>query len=168
MLLKQVAGSAASVAAPTGAAFDIVLLLHIGCVLVGFTSLLVTGAQAWRARAGPDGAGNESVTRYFRPGVNWPGRTLYGVLLFGFVLVAMSRGTYDLGEAFVQLGLVLWIVCVALAELVVWPAERELQRLVSGEWRATEAQGLGARVAVSAWVVSAVIVVATVIMVQKP
>ena len=72
-------GSVATVATPTGAAFDIVLILHVACVLVAFASLVVTGTQAWRARGGEEAPGSESVARYFRPGVNWPGRALYGV-----------------------------------------------------------------------------------------
>jgi hypothetical protein len=157
-----------SASAPTGAAFDIVLLLHIVFVVVGFASLFATGTQAWRARRGPDTPGSDSVARYLSPGVNWPGRALYGVLVLGFVLVAMSRGSYDLKDAFVQLGLVLWIACVALAELVVWPAERVLQRVVTGGWQREESLELGARVAISAWVICLLIVVASVLMVQKP
>jgi hypothetical protein len=165
-----VAGASAAASTPTGAAFDIVLLVHIGCVLVAFASLLVTGTQAWRARDGSTSTvpGDDGVARYFRPGVNWPGRTLYGVLVFGFVLVAMSRGAYGLSDAFVQLGLVLWIACAALAELVVWPAERVLQRVVSGSWEPEEAHKVGSRVAISAWVTCAVMVIAIVVMFQKP
>jgi hypothetical protein len=153
---------------PTGAAFDVVLLLHIGCVVVALGSLLVTGTQAWRARGGPAARGSESVARYFRPGVNWPGRALYAVLVLGFVLVAMSRGAYDLRDAFVQVGLVLWIVGVALAELVVWPSERTLQRMVSGTWERSPTLKIATRVAISAWGTCAVVLVAIVVMFQKP
>lgn len=180
---------AAASGPPTGAAFDIVLILHVGCLLVGLASVLTTGIQAWRARGGPDDAGSPSVARYFRPGINWPGRVLYLLLVFGFVLVAMSRGVYGFGDAFVQVGLVLWITAVATAEMVVWPGERTLQAIVSGHgaahrpargpiegdresplrWAATgEARRVATRVALSAWAVCAVLVAATVVMVQKP
>lgn len=162
--------SVGAASTPTGAAFDIVLLLHIGCVVVAFASLLVTGTQAWRARGGPGAPGSESVARYFLPGVNWPGRALYGVLVFGFVLVVMSRGAYDLKDAFVELGLVLWIVGAGLAELVVWPTERVLQRLVSATWERSqsEARKIATRAAVSAWSTCVVILAAIVVMFQKP
>jgi hypothetical protein len=80
----------------------------------------------------------------------------------------MSRSAYGLDDRFVQLGLVLWIVCVGLAELVVWPGERLVQRVVSDGWQGADLDRLGARVAVSAWGICVLIVVATVIMVQKP
>jgi hypothetical protein len=153
---------------PTGAAFDLVLIVHVGCVLIGFASLLATGTQAWRARVGPEGKGAQSVARYFRPGINWPGRSLYLVLVFGAVLVFMSQGAYGFGDGFVELGLVLWIIGMSLAELVVWPGERILQGTISEKWRNTpDTKSLATRVAISAWAVCAVVAVACVVMVQK-
>jgi hypothetical protein len=86
------------------------------------------------------------------------------------VLVVMSRGAYDLKDAFVELGLVLWIVGAGLAELVVWPTERVLQRLVSATWERSqsEARKIATRAAVSAWSTCVVILAAIVVMFQKP
>jgi hypothetical protein len=169
-------------AAPTGAAFDVVLMGHVAFVLIGLASVFLTGTQAWRARKGPGSAAAQSVARYFRPGINWPGRSLYAVVVLGALLVVMSRKAYGFGDPFVQVGLVLWIACVAAAEMVVWPGERRLQSIVSnsekwvkagagasgesldsGDWRA-----LGVRTAVSAWIVCAALIAAIVVMVQKP
>ena len=182
---------AAASGPPAGAAFDIVLIFHVGCLLIGLASLLVTGIQAWRARGGSDAPGAPSVARYFRPGINWPGRVLYLLLVFGFVLVGMSGGVYGFGDPFVQVGLVLWIVAVSTAEMVVWPGERSLQAIISGHvvrdaasrgagepaadqespqrWAPNgEARDVATRVALFAWAVCAVLVAATVVMVQKP
>jgi len=176
------------VTTPTGAAFDVVLMAHIGFVLVGLASVLVTGTQAWRARAGPSGAGAGSVTRFFRPGINWPGRALYLVVILGVALVSMSQGAYRLDDSFVELGFVLWVAAVAIAELLVWPGERILQRVVSQRWLRdpvlsspaesttqkfglpddVEAKRIATRVALSSWLVCGLIVSATVVMVQKP
>jgi uncharacterized membrane protein YgcG len=100
-------------------------------MLVALASLLATGIQAWRARRGPEAPSAPSVARYFRPGINWPGRSIYLVLVLGITLVAMSRGAYDFSDPFVQIGLILWIVAVSLAEMLVWPGERLLQVIVS-------------------------------------
>jgi hypothetical protein len=182
--------SAAAHGTPTGAAFDLVLILHVGFMLVGLASVLATGIEAWRARRGPDAASAPSVARYFRPGINWPGRSLYLVLVLGLVLVAMSRGSYDFSDPFVQIGLILWITAISLAEMVVWPGERQLQGIVSGGrdmgtagvvaadsavvpadsgWVSTaQTTGIALRVALSAWTVCVVLVVGTVVMVAKP
>lgn len=172
---------------PTGAAFDIVLILHVGFVLIGFASCFATGIQAWRARGGPGSPAARSVGRYFRPGINWPGRSLYLVLVLGVLLVLMSQHSYGFGDPFVQLGFVFWILALALAELVVWPGERQIQRVVADDWGGGAASGgasgsaggaapevvdaarnTALRVALSAWGVCFVLLVAIVLMVQKP
>jgi hypothetical protein len=180
------ASQLAATSTPTGAAFDIVLLLHVACVLIGFASVLTTGIQAWRARAGPGSSAAGSVARYFRPGINWPGRSLYLVLVLGLALVAISQRAYGFGDAFVELGFVFWILAIGLAELVVWPGERQLQRMVTEGWGGESAaapggsdgsggsgvladvRGTAVRVAIAAWAVCGVLVVAIVLMVQKP
>jgi hypothetical protein len=120
-----------------------VLILHVGFMLVALASLLATGIQAWRARRGPEAPSAPSVARYFRPGINWPGRSIYLVLVLGLTLVAMSRGAYDFSDPFVQIGLILWIVAVSLAETLVWPGERLLQVIVSRADGSGAAWGVG-------------------------
>jgi hypothetical protein len=155
---------------PTGAAFDIVLILHVACVLIGFASAFTTGIQAWRARAGGGSPGAASVARYFRPGINWPGRALYLVLVLGVVLVAMSQHAYGFADTFVEVGFVLWIIAVGLAEMVVWPGERKIQGLVADDWAGdlVDLRKTSVRVAISAWVVCGVLVVAIISIVQNP
>jgi hypothetical protein len=103
----------------------------------------------------------------------------------------MSQRAYGFDDTFVELGFVFWIIAIGLAELVVWPGERQLQRLVTEGWVAEPAasggsggsrasggsggsgvvadvRSTGVRVAFSAWTVCGVLVVAIVLMVQKP
>jgi uncharacterized membrane protein len=114
---------------PDGAAFDIVLLLHVACVLAGVatTATATTTAHRLRRHAGSSAPLPESLRRYFRPGVNWAGRTVYGIPVFGFALVAMSQGAYALGDGWVLAGLVLFVLLAVIAEVAMWPAERRLQ-----------------------------------------
>ena len=114
---------------PDGAAFDIVLLLHVGCVVVGLVTTTAAAATASRLRrllrAGTPPP--EPLVRYFRPGVNWAGRTVYGIPVFGFALLAMSQGAYALRDGWVLGGLALFAGVALLGEGVLWPAERRLQ-----------------------------------------
>ena len=73
---------------PDGAAFDIVLLLHVACVVVGLVTTATAAATATRLRRllGSPLPLPEPLRRYFRPGVNWAGRTVYGIPVFGFAL----------------------------------------------------------------------------------
>ncbi len=114
---------------PDGAAFDIVLLLHVGCVVVGLVTTTAAAATATRLRRLVRASAPlpEPLRRYFRPGVNWAGRTIYGIPVFGFALLAMSQGAYALGQGWVLAGLALFVAVALLAEGVMWPAERRLQ-----------------------------------------
>jgi hypothetical protein len=114
---------------PQGAAFDVVLLLHVGCVVAGFATTVTAETTAGRLRR-LLGAGSplpEALRRYFRPGVNWAGRAVYGIPVFGFALVAMSQGAYALTDGWVLAGLVLFVALALVAEVVLWPAERRVQ-----------------------------------------
>ncbi len=164
-------------AVPTGAAYSVLLLLHGASAVVGFGALAVTGVQARRARRGPAGAGSDGVRRYFRPGVNWAARTLYGVPVFGFALVASSQGAFAVGDGFVVAGLALWLAATVVAEVAVWPGERRIQEVVSARWGTGAGETSGTdrgfdldcrRVAAAAASLSVVFVAAVVLMVAQP
>ena len=114
---------------PNSPAFDIVLIAHVACVVVSLVTLVVSAVTASRLRAVLDGGGAlpEALARYFRPGVNWAGRSLYGIPVFGFLLLALSHDAYSLRDGWILSGLFILVVMVLLAEGVLWPAERRLQ-----------------------------------------
>jgi uncharacterized membrane protein len=160
---------------PDGAAFDVVLLLHVACVVVGLVTAGTAAATATRLRRLlrsplplPD-----SLRRYFRPGVNWAGRTVYGIPVFGFALVAMSQGAYALGQGWVLGGLAIFGAVALLGEGVLWPAEQRLQAaLAAGDATAPPSPGAlehdataMARAATAALVL---LIAGTVLMVAQP
>jgi hypothetical protein len=114
---------------PDGPAFDIVLILHVGCVVVGLVTLVASTATATRLRQLLQSSAPfpNAVARYFRPGVNWAGRSVYGIPLFGFLLLALSQGAFSLGEGWITAGLTIFVGVVVVTEGSLWPAERRLQ-----------------------------------------
>jgi len=114
---------------PTGAAFDVMLLLHVGCVVVGLATTAAAAATAGRLRRLVHGGAPipEALRRYFQPGVNWAGRAVYGIPVFGFALVAMSHGADALGDGWVLAGIVLFGALALVCEGILWPAERRVQ-----------------------------------------
>jgi hypothetical protein len=128
-------------AQPHGPAFDIVLLLHVGCVVAGLATTVTSAATATRLRRllRVGRSLPEAVVRYFRPGVNWGGRLLYGIPIFGLALLAMSHGAYAICDGWVVSGLAVFVVVVVLAEGVLWPAERRIQASVSSGSASTSA-----------------------------
>jgi uncharacterized membrane protein len=164
---------------PDGPAFDIVLLLHVACVVAGLASMVTSAATAARLRRllGAAAPLPDAVVRYFRPGVNWVGRSIYGIPVFGFALLAMSRGAYALADGWVAAGLAVFVVVALLGEGVLWPAERRLQGAVGAVAAAGAEGGDGAGpppgrdaqlVVWSATVAIALLVVGTVLMVAQP
>ena len=163
---------------PDGVAFDIVLLLHVGCVVVAAVTTTTAAATAARLRrlVGSSQPLPEPLRRYFRPGVNWAGRTVYGITVFGFALVAMSQGAYALGQGWVLSGLAIFAALALVGEGALWPAEQRLQVALSepdndgGGGDVTE-QGLERDAAVLARAAAAalaLLVVGTVLMVAQP
>jgi hypothetical protein len=118
---------------PSGAAYDVVLLLHVACVVVGIVTIATGAATARRlGRLARTAAPlPEPLRRYFRPGVNWAGRAIYGIPVFGFALIGMSQGAYAVTDGWVLSGLVIFVALAFLAEGVLWPAERRLQHAVA-------------------------------------
>jgi hypothetical protein len=155
---------------PTGAGYSVVLLLHVACAVVGFGAVVMTGVEAQRARQGPAGPRADGVLRYFRPGVNWAGRALYGVPVFGFVLIAASQGAFSSNDGFVVAGLGLWALATVVAEVVVWPGERRIQEALAAGWESSGGPSDAdcRRLAGSAALLGAIFVVAFVLMVAQP
>ena len=162
---------------PDGAAFDIVLLLHVGCAVAGLVTSAAAGATATRLRRILRASTPlpEPLRRYFRPGFNWAGRTIYGIPVFGLALLAMSQGAYALGDGWVLAGLVLFVAVALLAEGVLWPAERRLQAAVAGAGPSTaplpgtgSVEGDATLMARSAGVALVLLIAGMVVMVAQP
>jgi hypothetical protein len=160
---------------PDGPAFDVVLILHVGCVVVGLTTTVASALTAARLRTLLRTAAPfpDALRRYFRPGVNWAGRTIYGIPVFGFGLLALSHGAYALRDGWVTGGLTVFVGVVLIAEGVLWPAERRLQvSLVAvsggGAPAGESAQRDATTMVVAAAVILVLLVAGTALMLAQP
>jgi hypothetical protein len=160
---------------PQGPAFDIVLLLHVACVVVGLATVVASAATAARLRRllKAESPLPEAVLRYFRPGVNWAGRAVYGIPVFGFVLLAMSHGSYSLQDGWVMIGLSAFVLVILVTEGWLWPAERRLQVALlphlSGGVAVDDAVGRDVRImTLSSQAALVLLIAGTVVMVAQP
>lgn len=160
--------TAAAHPTPTGAAFDLVLLLHVAAVLVGLGTVAVSGAMARRLAAADGEAPPPAVAAYYAPGVNWAGRVLHAVPVLGVALLAMSRGAYGLSDTWVEWGIGLWVAAALGAEGVLWPAERRVQSLLSAAGEAQELRRECRTLIWAAAALAAVLVAAVIVMVAQP
>jgi uncharacterized membrane protein len=156
---------------PTGAVFDIVLLLHVACATVGLGTVVVSGVQAGRLLAAGGAGPSPTLVAYFAPGVNWVGRVLYAVPLLGLALLGLSQGAYGLDDGWVQWGLGLWVVAILCAEGLLWPAERRIQSKLEAHGADPAAPELRracrTTCLAAGWLV-AVLILAIVLMVARP
>ena len=158
---------------PMGAGYDVILILHILFALISFGAVVASAVAAARLRATPEGAKpTEAVANYFAPGVNWAGRTLFLVPVFGFILLPMSHGAYGIDDVWVQVGLALWLAVAVGGEIFLWPAERQVQaELVAIDTDHAEPERLAAAcrgVLYGASTGAALLIAAAVVMFAKP
>jgi len=120
-------------ASTTSPGYDLVLVAHVLAAVVGVVAIGVAAGSALALRGVlvrgapvPD-----ALARYYRPGVNWAGRVLFLVPVFGVVLLAMSGGRWDFADTWVSLGMGGWALVAVAAESVLWPGERRLQEVVA-------------------------------------
>jgi len=158
--------AAANHSVPTGAGFDILLLLHVAAVVVGLLAVAASGVMALRLQGAKGGDLPPSVAAYFAPGTNWPGRAVHAVPVLGLLLVWASHGAYDFGQSWVQWGLGLWVVAAGLCEGLLFPSERRVQGALADAGEGLAAAGR--TVTWSAAAVVAVLVAASAVMVVKP
>ena len=158
---------------PDGVAFDIVLLLHVACVVVGVVTTATAAATAGRlrrlvgsSRPCPRHCGATSARRQL-------GRA-YRLRdpVFGFALVAMSQGAYALAHGWVSAGLAIFAAVVLVGEGVLWPAEQRVQvALAEADGSGRRPRGARARCSVlsrAAVAALALLVAGTVLMVAQP
>ncbi len=129
---------------PNDALYQVVLVAHILCAVVGFGSIAVTGEYASAARrTSSAGQVSDAVHRYFRPGPNLASRFIYAVPVLGLVMAGFG-GAGDLQQSWLWLGTGLWLLAAGLAIGVVWPAEAHISSLVSDESFVPAGPGWGA------------------------
>ena len=179
----HVLGSAVGASFNRSAAYDLLLLAHVLCALVGTGATAASGVAAWRVRLPGDLP--EDAARYFRAGPDLAGRALYGVPVLGVVLVVMSHGVWSFSDTWVVAGVAMWAAAVGIGEGILWPGEAALATLVAAagvggteETGAADVPGDGApggdrrgpalRVAVASAIVIVLVVAAAVLMVAKP
>ena len=156
---------------PPSPAFDLVLLAHIGTAIVSVV-VMVSLWTAARSLLGvsPGSPWPQAAARFFRPGAEIAGRTLYLVPLTGVVLVSVSRGSFNFGDTFIWVGLVLWAIAAGAAEHLVFSSAAQLAQVVhAGPVPADSSwKKLVVRARLGVDLVAGTLVLATILMVAQP
>lgn len=127
--------------------YNVVLLLHVTSVVVGFGPLFVAGAytRSARTRGGAEGAAigqaNQQVIERLAE------KAIYAVPVFGILLVVLSDGQWGFEQLWITLSFVLYIAVVVLLRVVVIPTQRQLNEATAAP--ASSGRATGARQASS-------------------
>lgn len=162
-------------------AYDVVLVLHILCVIVGFGAVFLNGIYGMQARLrkGPEGRAIfeanllvSKVGEYF----------IYAVFVLGVALVLMGDESWDFGQTWIWLSMTIYLGAIAVSHTQLWPRMyrmgdlmRELELAGPPQAGASdpppqvlELERLGRKVGVIVPALDLVVVVVLVLMVFKP
>ena len=121
------------VAATSGHAgiFDVLLVLHVVCAVVGFGSVAISGVYGAAIRHPDQRASREETTRYFHSR-GWAELLILAVPVFGVAALALRPSGADFGDVWVIAGLVMWMAAAVALIVVVRPAEKVIRGSPSG------------------------------------
>ncbi|MCU4187044.1 hypothetical protein K6U06_21950 [Acidiferrimicrobium sp. IK] len=110
-----------------GTGYNILVMLHLICVIGGFGGLAYNGLTlALASRRGPDSVAvlevNAQVTQLAE-------LLIYGAFLFGMAAIGASKSTYGFGQAWVGAALGLYAVDLGLLHGLIRPARKRYATL---------------------------------------
>ena len=109
-----------------GAAFAVLVALHVGCALVGFGSVALSGVYGGIARRLDRPDARDDASRWFAK----PNRAKWAVLgvpVFGVAALLADHRLADFAHPWVGSALAVWAVAATVVIHVVAPAERHLR-----------------------------------------
>jgi uncharacterized membrane protein len=158
--------------------YDIVLVLHILCAIVGFGAVFLNGiyGQQAKARRGREGLAISQanllvseVGSYF----------IYAVFVFGILLVLIGDNVFDFGQTWIWLSMLLFIAALVVSLGLLRPTVRRMhvlmeEMIATGPSQAgpppqaAEMEVLGKRLGIIGPALDLTMVVILVLMVFKP
>jgi uncharacterized membrane protein len=150
--------------------YNLVLVLHILAVIIGFGGMFIAGFYGNEARNRPGREGLAVAETTLKVTSLAPTMAVYTVPILGILLVLLSDDTWKFSEAWVSLSFLLYIVLLVLAITQQVPAIRKMIALRSGAEGAQplEMQALGRKAATYGGIVNLLWVVILFLMVFKP
>lgn len=150
--------------------YNLVLVLHILAVIIGFGGTFIADLYGAEAVARPGREGLAVAETTLKVTSRAPTMAVYTVPILGILLVLLSDDTWKFSEAWVSLSFLLYIVLVVLAVTVQVPNVRRMVALRSGAEGAqsVEMQRMARTAATVGGIVNLLWVVILFLMVFKP
>ena len=163
--------------------YDVVLVLHILAVIVGFGTVALNGVRGADAKARPGPGGLAIGESSFRVS-NIAEKFIYAVPVLGIGLVFMSDDAWTFGQTWVWLSILLYVIGIGVSHGVLIPAEKRMNALAAELVAAgpppagaaaggpppqvVEMEGLEKKLAAAGTFLNVLMVVVVILMVFKP
>ena len=150
--------------------YNLVLVLHILAVIIGFGGMFIAGFYGNAAAKMPGREGLVVAETTLKVTSLAPTMAVYSVPILGILLILLSEDTWQFSDAWISLSFLLYIVLIALAVTVQVPNIRKMIALRSGAEgvKATEMEARARTVALVGGIVNLLWVVILLLMVFKP
>lgn len=159
--------------------YNLVLVLHLVAVVVGFGTVFLNGAYGAQAKQRP-GPGGVAIGEANLAVSKMAQYAIYAAGLFGVVLVILSDGAWEFSQLWISLSFLLFFVAMGLAQGLLTPAARRMNAL-AGELAAAgggggngrppqvaEMEALEKRLALVGTILNLMVVALIALMVFKP
>jgi uncharacterized membrane protein len=151
--------------------YQLVLVLHILAVIIGFGGMFIAGFYGNEARNRPGREGLAVAETTLKVTSLIPTMAVYSVPILGILLILLSDDTWKFSQPWVGISMLLYIVLLVVAITQQVPAIRKMIALRSGGAegaQSMEMQALGRKVAVASGIVNLCWVIVLFLMVFKP
>jgi Predicted integral membrane protein (DUF2269) len=143
--------------------FDVFVVLHVVCAVVGFGAVAISGVYGATARRPGRPGAEEETARYFGAR-GLPELLVLAVPVFGGIALGLRPDGAEVTSVWVLGGLGAWLAAALLLLAVVRPAERRLRASPTGE----SAVASGGRLMWAASGSDVLFVVALALMITQP
>ncbi len=151
-----------------GDLYNLVLVLHILAVIIGFGGMFIAGFYGNESRNLPADEGLVIAQATMKVSGQVPTVAVIAVPILGILLVLMSDDVWQFSQAWISLSFLLYIVLMGLATGLQVPTLRKLVALRAAGGNATEVEALSKRAAVVGAIVNVLWVIILALMVFKP
>jgi uncharacterized membrane protein len=153
-----------------GDLYNVVLVLHILAVIIGFGGMFIAGFYGNEAGTMPGREGLAVAQTTLKVTGKIPSVAVGAVPILGILLILMSEDAIKFSAMWVSLSFLLYIVLMGLATGIQVPTIRKMVAMRAGAEGATsfEMQAMGKKVATISAVVNVLWVVILILMVFKP
>jgi uncharacterized membrane protein len=158
--------------------YNVLLVLHILCAIVGLGSVMLNGLYASQAMKRPGPAGRavseanfavSSIGEYF----------IYAIPVLGILLVLASHDAWKFSQTWIWLSLTLYVIAIGISHSILIPGHKKINALMAEMEQgpppaggpppqAVELQAIGKRMAAAGATLNVFVAAFLILMVWKP